>query len=216
MKKLLNIIFSVCLSVFIITGIIRFTVGFKELYYFDIGYLDIPKLSNLSEEEIKLNYDYLIDYNLSKKVDGFQMPTIKSSIEGKVHFEEVRYIFQNLSKIAGVCLVISIVGIVINFKNKNIQFLNLTSKVLISLPVVLAIPTIIDFDRSFVIFHKLMFSNDYWIFDPNLDPVINMLPADFFFHACLMILVLILLASIILYIIYRFLKNKSIKGHIQI
>ncbi|MGL5313046.1 MAG: TIGR01906 family membrane protein [Peptostreptococcaceae bacterium] len=215
MKKILNIIFSVCLSVFIITGIVKFTVGFKELYYFDIGYLDIPKLSNLSEEEIKLNYDYLIDYNLSKRVDDFQMPTIKSSPEGKIHFEEVRDIFQNLSKIAGLCLIISIVGIVINIKNKNIQFLNLTSKVLISLPIVLAIPIIIDFDRSFVIFHKLMFSNDYWIFDPNLDPVINMLPADFFFHAGLMILVLILLASIILYIIYRFLKNKYIKGYRQ-
>ncbi|MGL5347817.1 MAG: TIGR01906 family membrane protein [Peptostreptococcaceae bacterium] len=208
MKKILNVVFSVCLGIFLIIGAVKFTVGFKELYYFDIGYLNIPKLSDLSEEEIKLNYDYLIDYNLSKSVDNFEMPTITSSPEGKIHFEEVRDIFQNLNKIGIICFIISIIGIAINIKNKDIQFLSTTSKALISIPLVLALPIIIDFDRSFVIFHKLMFSNDYWIFDPELDPVINMLPQEFFFHAGIMILVLILISSILLYTAYRILKNK--------
>lgn len=208
MKKILNIIFSVCLGIFLIVGAVKLTVGFKELYYFDIGNLNIPQVSDLSEEEIKLNYDYLIEYNLSKKVDDFEMPTIKSSPEGKIHFEEVRDIFQNLNKISVACFIISIIGILINIKNKEIQFLKTTSKALISIPVILALPIIIDFDSSFIIFHKLMFSNDYWIFDPNLDPVINMLPQEFFFHAGLMILLLILLASIVLYTMHRILKNK--------
>lgn len=208
MKKILNIIFSVCLGIFLIVGAVKLTVGFKELYYFDIGNLNIPQVSDLSEEEIKLNYDYLIEYNLSKKVDDFEMPTIKSSPEGKIHFEEVRDIFQNLNKISVACFIISIIGILINIKNKEIQFLKTTSKALISIPVILALPIIIDFDSSFIIFHKLMFSNDYWIFDPNLDPVINMLPQEFFFHAGLMILLLILLTSIILYTMHRILKNK--------
>lgn len=208
MKKILNIIFSVCLGIFLIVGAVKLTVAFKELYYFDIGNLNIPQVSDLSEEEIKLNYDYLIEYNLSKKVDDFEMPTIKSSPEGKIHFEEVRDIFQNLNKISVACFIISIIGILINIKNKEIQFLKTTSKALISIPVILALPIIIDFDSSFIIFHKLMFSNDYWIFDPNLDPVINMLPQEFFFHAGLMILLLILLASIVLYTMHRILKNK--------
>ena len=212
MKKLLNIILSVCISIFIITGIVRFTVGFKELYYFDINYLGIPKLSTLSQEEIKLNYDYLIDYNLSKNVDDFQMPTIKSSQEGKIHFEEVREIFQNINKISNVCLIISAIGIFIKIKNKDMQFLNYTSKALISIPLILALPIVINFEKSFIIFHKLMFSNDYWIFDPNLDPVINMLPEEFFFHAGLMILVLILFVSIIFYTIYRYLRQNSLRS----
>ena len=208
MKKILNVIFSICFSIFIITTAINFTVSFKQLYYYDIYKLNIPKLSNLSKEEIKLNYDYLIEYNLSKNVDEFEMPTIKSSNQGKIHFEEVRYIFQNVNKISRICLIISLIGIIIGIKNKDIQILNYTSKALIIIPLVLAIPMIINFEDTFVIFHKLMFSNDYWIFDPRLDPVINILPEEFFFHAGIMILGIVLAVSIILYTIYKFISKK--------
>ena len=168
----------------------------------------LSKLSNLSKDEIKLNYDYLIEYNLSKNVDKFEMPTIKSSNQGKIHFEEVRYIFQNVNKISRICLIISLIGIIIGIKNKDIKILNYTSKALIIIPLVLAIPMIINFEDTFVIFHKLMFSNDYWIFDPRLDPVINILPEEFFFHAGIMILGIVLVVSIILYTIYKFISKK--------
>ena len=208
MKKFLNVIFSICFSIFIITTAINFTVAFKELYYYDIDKLNIPNLSHLSKEEIKLNYDYLVKYNLSKNVEEFKMPTIKSSEQGKIHFEEVRDIFQNINKISKICLFISLIGIAISIKNKDIQILNYTSKALITIPIILAIPIIINFEDTFVIFHKLMFSNDYWIFDPSLDPVINILPEEFFFHAGIMILGIVLLVSIILYIIYKFISKK--------
>ena len=68
------------------------TVGFKQLYYFDINYLKISEQNNLTKEEIKRNYDYMIDYNLNKISGEFELPTIKSSPEGKVHFEEVKEI----------------------------------------------------------------------------------------------------------------------------
>lgn len=208
MKKILNVIFSICFSIFIITTAINFIVSFKQLYYYDIDKLNIPKLSNLSKDEIKLNYDYLIEYNLSKNIDEFEMPTIKSSNQGKIHFEEVRYIFQNVNKISRICLIISLIGIIIGIKNKDIKILNYTSKALIIIPLVLAIPMIINFEDTFVIFHKLMFSNDYWIFDPRLDPVINILPEEFFFHAGIMILGIVLAVSIILYTIYKFISKK--------
>ncbi|MEF9990977.1 MAG: TIGR01906 family membrane protein [Romboutsia sp.] len=209
MKKALNIIFSICFSIFLITGIINFTVAFKQLYYYDISKLDIPKLCGLSEREIKLNYDYLIDYNLSKDKSEFEMPTIESSPQGKIHFEEVRDIFQNLNKIFYVSFIISTIGIIINIKNKNINSLKETSIALISIPAILSLPIIINFEDSFIIFHKLMFSNDYWIFDPSIDPVINMLPEQFFFHAGVMILGLILVSSILTFSLYRLLRKKG-------
>ena len=208
MKKILNVIFSICFSIFIITTAINFTVAFKELYYYDIDKLNILNLSHLSKEEIKLNYDYLVEYNLSKNVEEFKMPTIKSSEQGKIHFEEVRNIFQNINKISKICLFISLIGIAISIRNKDIQILNYTSKALITIPIILAIPIVINFEDTFVVFHKLMFSNDYWIFDPSLDPVINILPEEFFFHAGIMILGIVLLVSIILYMIYKFISKK--------
>ncbi|MGL6107915.1 lipoprotein intramolecular transacylase Lit, partial [Romboutsia sp.] len=54
MKKILNVLFCICFSILIIIGAVKFTVGFKQLYYFDIDYLNIQQLSNLPKEEIKL------------------------------------------------------------------------------------------------------------------------------------------------------------------
>ena len=106
MKKIINFIFCIFFSLFIIGGSIRLTVGFKELYYFDIDYLEITSSNNLSEEEIKENYDYMVDYNLNKISGEFNLPTIKSSPEGKIHFEEVKEIVQMVGKLLMISLVI--------------------------------------------------------------------------------------------------------------
>ncbi|HBF6115025.1 TPA: TIGR01906 family membrane protein [Clostridioides difficile] len=211
MKKFLNVLFSVCISIVIIVGVINFTVGFKQLYYFDIDYLNISELSGLSKDDIKLNYDYLIDYNLNKNVSEFKLPTLKSSSQGKIHFEEVRNIFQNINKLAKLLLVVSLVGIILSVKNKNIKILKTTSITLIIMPLLLTVPILLNFEKSFIIFHKLLFRNDYWIFNPDLDPVINILPEEFFFHSGMMILILILLVSILLFVMYKLCKSLSIK-----
>lgn len=211
MRKFLNVLFSVCISIVIIVGVINFTVGFKQLYYFDIDYLNISELSGLSKDDIKLNYDYLIDYNLNKNVSEFKLPTLKSSPQGKIHFEEVRNIFQNINKLAKVLLVVSLVGIILSVKNKNIKILKTTSITLIIMPLLLTVPILLNFEKSFIIFHKLLFRNDYWIFNPDLDPVINILPEEFFFHSGMMILILILLVSILLFVMYKLCKSLSKK-----
>ncbi|HBF6021799.1 TPA: TIGR01906 family membrane protein [Clostridioides difficile] len=211
MRKFLNVLFSICISIVIIVGVINFTVGFKQLYYFDIDYLNISELSGLSKDDIKLNYDYLIDYNLNKNVSEFKLPTLKSSPQGKIHFEEVRNIFQNINKLAKVLLVVSLVGIMLSVKNKNIKILKTTSITLIIMPLLLTVPILLNFEKSFIIFHKLLFRNDYWIFNPDLDPVINILPEEFFFHSGMMILILILLVSIVLFVMYKLCKSLSIK-----
>ncbi|HBF6384729.1 TPA: TIGR01906 family membrane protein [Clostridioides difficile] len=207
MKKFLNVLFSICISIVIIVGVINFTVGFKQLYYFDIDYLNISELSGLSKDDIKLNYDYLIDYNLNKNVSEFKLPTLKSSPQGKIHFEEVRNIFQNINKLAKLLLVVSLVGIILSVKNKNIKILKTTSITLIIMPLLLTVPILLNFEKSFIIFHKLLFRNDYWIFNPDLDPVINILPEEFFFHSGMMILILILLVSIVLFVMYKLCKS---------
>ena len=210
MNKVTNSVFCVFLSLFIIGVSILLTVSFKELYYFDINHLDIAINNNLSVNEVKQNYDYMIDYNLGKISGNFNLPTIKSSLEGKIHFQEVKDIVQNVLKVLLVSFVISLVGIYISIKNKNINFLNTTSNLVLILPIVVLIPIAINFDKAFILFHEIMFDNDYWIFDPEIDPIINLLPQEFFFHASLMIIGLILLSSLFLKLLYKYLESKKI------
>ena len=95
--------------------------------------------------------------------------------------------------------------------HKNIKILKTTSITLIIMPLLLTVPILLNFEKSFIIFHKLLFRNDYWIFNPDLDPVINILPEEFFFHSGMMILILILLVSIVLFVMYKLCKSLSIK-----
>ena len=103
-------------------------------------------MSNLSREDIIENYDYLIDYNLSWKADEFELPSLPSSHNGKIHFEEVRNIFQIIKKVFYLTGLISILGIILNIKDKNIKFLNITSITTILLPVIVSILLIINFN----------------------------------------------------------------------
>ena len=208
MKRLLNIFISFSLAIFIITGSVILGLRCKNIYYNDISNLNISDMSGFTDEEIMLNYDYLIDYNLNNSVEEFNLPTIKYSKEGKIHFEEVRNIFQFTKRVCLISFLISLVGVIISIKNKNIKFLNTTSIMTIGLIIITAIPLLINFNYFFIKFHEIVFSNDYWIFDPDKDPVINMLPEEVFFHIGLFILVLILLGSILLQLLYRVINKK--------
>ncbi|MEW9096332.1 MAG: TIGR01906 family membrane protein [Clostridiaceae bacterium] len=205
-KKIINIFFTIFISLFFITSSIKLTVNFKSLYYFDIKHLDIVENSGFSMEDIKEDYNYLIKYITSHNKEDFEMPNLPSSKEGAVHFEEVKNIFIKLDYLFFISGIISIIALYYCNKNKVYTTFKYTSIVLISIPIILLITFLINFDKVFVIFHKLFFNNDYWIFDPVKDPVINMLPQDFFMHCGILINIFIIIFSFISHLLYR--KNQ--------
>ncbi|WP_241559489.1 TIGR01906 family membrane protein [Lacticaseibacillus hulanensis] len=50
--------------------------------------------------------------------------------------------------------------------------------ILVSLTLVFAMA--LNFNAFFIAFHKVLFRNNDWLFDPRTDPIINVLPEDFF------------------------------------
>lgn len=201
--KLFQILFSLVFSLFIIASAVKLTLMFKPLYYFDIQYLNIVEQSNFSKDEIVKNYDYVISYLLSPKEEDFKLPSIPYSKYGQIHFKDVKRIFTSVDVLLVVTGLISAIGLPLNLKHKNLDFLKQTSSILIILPVVLLTAFMINFDAFFTIFHKIFFRNDYWIFDPELDPIINILPQEFFYHSALLIVILIILSIIVLRLLYK-------------
>lgn len=195
-NKVFKLIFiiAVVLSIFIIA--VKFTFNFKPLYYFEIKNSNIEEFSGFSESRIKENYNYVINYlNLGNEVE-FKLPSLPFSEKGKIHFYEVKSIYKALDLILICSLVVLILCLLLN--GKFILLLKHASILLLVIPILIIIPFIINFDSSFTFFHKLFFRNDYWLFAPNEDPIINILPQDFFFHCALLILFIILLSSLIL------------------
>ena len=76
----------------------------------------------------------------------------------------------------------------------------------------------LDFSKAFIIFHKIFFRNNYWIFDESLDPIIKVLPEEVFIIYAIVILILILV-FIVAYKIYYYRsinKNKIMINNIKL
>lgn len=97
---------------------------------------------------------------------------------------------------------------------KIIGNLNLGANILIMFFILLVSAYIIDFSKVFIIFHKIFFRNNYWVFDEKMDPIINALPEDLFMIYGAVILGIVIIVSIVIKITkkkYVTKENISIK-----
>ena len=207
-----DIVLALFLTVFIICLAVIITVFFKQLYYFDIDYLKIAESTGLSREVIQKNYDVLIQYQSIFYQGSLNLPDFVMSNTGRIHFEEVKRVFEMIQITFVVTGIISAVMIYLNVKQKEYRFLPLTSFFSVAIPSVLGFFVALDFDKAFVIFHNIVFRNDYWIFDYTTDPEITILPESFFMHCFMMIIVIVIMISVLCYVLYKKKRNQILAG----
>jgi integral membrane protein (TIGR01906 family) len=202
-NNVVQTIIAISLSLCILILIVKSALAFKSFYYFEVDRLNIETSLNMTKGEIIKNYDYVIDYLSSRENNTFKLPTLPSSLFGQVHFEEVQNIFSALDNILIVSIVISALGIIFQYKKGNFNFINQASNILTFFPIIFGIIFSLNFERSFIIFHKIFFRNSYWIFDPQKDPIINILPQEFFFDVAILILIINFIIASLLRILYH-------------
>ena len=183
----------VCLAVSI-------TVWFRPLYYADIEFLDIPEKSGYSEEVCHNNYDVLIDYNVIGGTSELEFPDMEMSEHGRIHFEEVKriFIFMQIEALAGTAVLAAVY-----VRRKRRGWMHLTGFVSLAVAAAVLLAVVVDWEWAFETMHGLLFDNDYWLFNPQTDPVIKILPDRFFMHCGIMIIGLTAVLTAGLEILYR-------------
>jgi len=210
-EKIIVIITSIIFAIFLISTTVKITLNFRPLYYFDIEYLKITEEVDMDKEEIKRNYDVLIDYLQPSYKGEREFPSLPMSEEGRIHFVDVKNIFIFFEYVMWITLFISFGGLIyLIIKNDYIVF-KYTAIMLFAFPLILIIPFLINFNYVFTLFHKIAFTNDYWLFDPSTDPIILLLPERYFMHCALLMVVLVTIYSIILMLLYRYLIFRYVK-----
>ncbi len=196
---LIGIVFTL---LFISIGVIA-AVNFRFIYYLDISFLKIAETSGYERQVIIENYDALIDYNSPFFSGELKFPTLPASASGLQHFSEVKNIFVSFYYI-GLASLVAAIGIILYKKRKRDRsYLLVSSITVLVVPAIAAIGCAINFDAAFVIFHKIFFRNDYWLFDPATDPVITILPDTFFLHELIVIILFVVLGSLSLFLFSR-------------
>lgn len=203
MLKIRHILTAVSMALCLISLAVMLTLNFKPLYYMDMKLMNLSEKTGYAEDEIKESYDTLIAYN-SVFYDGeLEFPTLPMSENGKIHFEEVKQVFVFFEAILfPITLILSAV-LIWTLRKEEPVYLKWASYIMIGIPVVLGLLIAINWERVFVLFHEIVFNNDYWLFDPDTDPIINLLPDAFFMHCAIMILALVVLFSVICMMKYK-------------
>ena len=161
------------------------------LYPFEISWLNLTNRVHLKSDIIQYNFHILMDYLTNPFNPVLEMPDFPSSESGLHHFVVVKGLFHLAQGIAIVTLPIFYL-----FWKQVIQkgFLSLYRRgllIMLSLPLVLGLVGVfIGFEQFFTLFHQILFvGDDTWLFDPAKDPVILILPEDFFLHCFILFFV---------------------------
>lgn len=211
-----DVILALIGCLFILSASVVLVLNIRPIYYHDIEALHLTEEVDLTEEQIQENYDALIDYNLFwTGKDTLQFPDFPMSEHGRIHFAEVRRIFIALQYLMLGSAAVFFIGEWGKLRRGSRRSLKLTAILAIILPLVAGVMIAANWEAFFVGFHHVMFSNDYWLFDPATDPVILILPDAFFLHCAVGILICVVAGSTLCmggyYYLYLFRKTEELK-----
>lgn len=189
MKKIVSAITVIILPVFIL--LLVFQIAVFDLDYFEkkfvenntmeITELNFDQLVRVSDETLKYLKDERQDLILHEEIDGVEIQVFEESELS--HMRDVKTLFINGFLIKNATMVISILCLAyLFFKDIRFVYRAIRAGSFLFMLVIgaIAIMAYIDFNGVFIIFHKMLFSNDLWIMDPKEDIMIQMLPLDFF------------------------------------
>ena len=191
-KQLLSVLCAVCVFLFLLTASIGLPIYIRPFYYAHIGAFDLEAVSGYSEEQIREAYDEVLDY-LTLPGREFGTGELPHSSDGKAHFEDCKGLFDlNAAILLGSGAVLAVLFLMrkrwgaYRLGKHSAPFwaavLSLTA------PIMIGALAAIDFDRAFVIFHSIFFpGKTNWVFDWYRDPIIRVLPQEFFRNCAILI-----------------------------
>ena len=196
--------FLFCLSLSIVL-----ILHFRPLYVQEIKDQKLSTLSSMSEAEILEQYDALIHYNSLFYRGELHFPSLPMSEEGRIHFSEVKKIFDAIQLLLIFSAAMFLPLAFFRIWKRRFVFFRIIPSISAVLAFLAAFGAILDWDSLFTAFHKLVFRNDYWLFDPDTDPVINLLPDSYFLHCLAGILVLLLFFSLLSAFLWHYFSRKE-------
>ncbi len=202
-NRFFTIIICIFTILFTITFSIALPICFRPFYYYHIEKYNLEEYTGKSESQIKEAYDEVLDY-LTIPGKDFGTGDFEYTPDGESHFADCKILFILNFSVLLLSLSVVLILIILNRKKLieftkpfglNVCFTSGISTLLLF--VIIGGLAAIDFDKAFVIFHKIFFfGKDNWMFDSSENEIINALPQEFFLNCAILIVSSILLISV--------------------
>ena len=170
----------------LLAAAILLTIYLAWLFYpLEISYFTLSDKVHLKAETIQYNFNILLNYLTNPFSQKLSMPDFRSSAAGLYHFQAVKYLF-HLAQVVFVLTLPALIFFIQKVVKKGFLALYQRNLLILSLLpfVMICLAGLIGFNSFFTLFHQVLFVGDNtWLFDPAKDPVIWILPEEFFMHA---------------------------------
>ena len=213
MKKLLSLVTAIAVALALLTGAVAVPTLVRPIYYAHITALDLPEKSGMTQEEIIDAYDEVLDY-CTGVTDEFSAGILPFSAEGADHFKDCRQLFLLDYWLFAASMAVLAAVIVYARKHKLHRFLNRGPAFwgatgLSAMLLVIGTAAATNFDKAFTLFHTLFFpGKDNWVLYANVDPIIRIMPEEFFRNCAIVILGIIVVVTIVIVLIDKLTEAK--------
>ncbi|MDY5846765.1 MAG: TIGR01906 family membrane protein [Bariatricus sp.] len=209
------------ISLIFILLITSFEIG----AYSDFGFYEKEYEKYKVADQLYMEMDDIMEvtkYMMSYLKGNEETLSIETTVEGnrqdffneqdRLHMEDVQGLFLGgifLRRVAVFLLIFAVMGIILMKGDCKKILPRMYERVLAAFIVVIVVLGLLiskNFTKCFMIFHELFFDNDLWIFDPETDYMIRMLPEGFFFDMVIrigLIFVGLLLITLIIAVIVQ-------------
>ena len=208
MKFFFGCIAGLCLLLIIVSQSI-FISTFHMMPYFRWHYnrRDIPNIIGMEKEELMYVTTELLEYMRGRRDDLIIYATVQG--EHRQFFSEIEirhmvdvldlynigFMIRNISFWMFIFAILGMAYFKMHVAEVLARWCRGAVVVFLALLLLLTAGIALDFDRAFLWFHLIFFDNDYWILDPRVDLLINMVPQVFFVEISIIIGAFILLFS---------------------
>ncbi len=190
LNKQLRAIVTVILCVLTAIGVALFiTVNLSPLFI----HVSAAAPLCLTRGQVQTDYWRLLAYLELPWVRHLQLQSIPITAQALIHFRDVRHLLLIGELVSGVSLVITIWLVHKQKRQGQLWRLLLPLKWSLYLIVMLAWLPLINFSADFVAMHRVLFTNHDWLFSPQRDPIILLMPEQFFWRLFMIWLVVALL-----------------------
>lgn len=203
-EKFIGIAQAMLIALVILAGTIAVPILCRPIFYLHITPFDLTDAVGLTVQQVKTAYNEMMNFCIGI-TDTFSVGVLPFSESGASHFADVRKLFVLDLRVLVIAAVLLAVLLFCRRK-KPVRLLGHTPGFWSAIGLGVTFLTVgglaaLDFNRAFQVFHKLFFpGKTNWLFSSWEDPVIKMLPAEFFRNCAILILAVILISCTVLLI----------------
>ena len=214
MRWVMGYSIAVCLLLIIISQSIIFPTFFMPFFTWQYERLDVAETIQVEQDELMRVTTELLDYMRGRRESLEDIYAVVAGEERRFFSDiEIRhmvdvldlyniaFMIRNIAFFVMVGLFLGMVLLKYNVLHVICRCCREVQTGFLILSGIVVGLIAINFERAFDIFHYIFFNNDYWILDPRVDLLINMVPIDFFIHISIFIGLLLLFASVAVIVI---------------